>query len=83
MGSGTAQLRFEISLFEPNFYQDVTVYLSGFYRSRVFSSGNIRYIFFNMNAKKKAKCMQSNDKRISAAQIRVIGKIRLGAEIDS
>ena len=52
--------------------------LSGFYRSRVFLGGNKHDIFFNVNAKKakKAKCVQSNDKCILAAQIRAIGKSR-------
>ena len=46
------------------------------FRSRVFLSGNTHNIFFHVTGKKeeKAKCMQSNDKRISAAQIREIGQ---------
>ena len=57
------------------FYCDDFVMLSGFNRSCVFLSGNTHDMFFNVNEKtKKAKCMQSNDKRILAAQIRVIGK---------
>ena len=53
--------------------------LSGFYRLRIVLSGNTHDIFLNVNAKKrkKGKCMQSNDKRFSAAQIRAIGKSRL------
>ena len=51
--------------------------LSGFYGLRVFLSGNTHDIFFNVKAKKKKKCLQSNNKRISAAQIRVIGKSHL------
>ena len=56
--------------------KDNVYLLSGFYRSRLFLSGNT-HIFFNVNAKKEeSKCTQLNDKRISAAQIRVIGKSR-------
>ena len=39
--------------------------IGGFYRSRVFTSGNKRDIFFNVNSK-KAKCLQSNDECVSA-----------------
>ena len=39
--------------------------LDGFYRSRVFTSGNTRDTFFNLNAKKN-KLMHLNETRISA-----------------
>ena len=48
-----------------------------FYRSRVLICRNA-HMFFNANAEKKVKCIQSNNKCISAAAlIRVIGKSRL------
>ena len=45
----------------------------------LFISGNKSDIFFEVNAKlrKKAKCLQSNDKRVSAAHIRVNDKSHL------
>ena len=59
------------------FFSKITI-LSDFYRSRLFTCEDKRDIFFNVNAEKeKAKCMQLNDKRISSAQIRMIGKSRL------
>ena len=53
--------------------------LGGFYRLGVFTCRNTPDMFFNANAEKekKAKCMQSNNKCISAAQARLTGKSRL------
>ena len=55
-----------------------TTDFSNFYQSRVLICRNAHDMFFNANAQKKVKCIQSNNKCISAAaQIRVIGKSRL------
>ena len=55
----------------------IKFFLGEFYRSPVITSRNMHDIFFNVIAKKEAKCIQSNDKRNFCAQLPVIGKIRL------
>ena len=51
------------------------LYSGGFY---LFTCRNTPVMFFNgYRKRKKAKCMQSNTKCISAAQVRAIGKSRL------
>ena len=60
-------------------FQGLNHRLNGFYRPHVFFNGNTHDIFLNINAKKrkKAKCIQSNDKPISA-----VGKSRLKAGVE-